>query len=836
MKVPLTWLRELVPCGMPVAQLAERLTIAGLEVAGIRSYGLPSPEGVTFKADDQGPVWLRDKVVVARVIKTEKHPNADKLKLVTVDYGASETKVVVTGAPNINIGDSGQKVILGLSGTHYFDGHATPKTIKELKPSVLRGIPSDAMVMSEFELGITDEHEGIIILDGDAPVGMPLADYFGDVVLEIDVLPNMARCLSMIGVAREVAALSGNRVQLPDVTCPRYYETISGQVSVAIEDSALSARYLAMLIGGVTIGPSPQWLRQRLTYSGMRPINNIVDITNYVMLEWGQPLHAFDYDVLQHRAKGNPPTITVRSARPGEKLVTLDKVERTLSPDMLVIADVAGPIALAGVMGGLETEVTPATRNILLESASFNYVSIRRTMRALNLPSEASARFSRGVHPEIVRPAAQRAAQLMHRIAGGTVCEGEVDCYPAPPQIQRISLPLSEVRRVLGVDIAREEVSRILQALEFQVTNATNENLDVIVPPHRLDVQEGAADLIEEIARIHGYDKLPATMLAEPLPEQKGNPELIIEDSVRDHLAEAGLQEVVTYSLIAPERESPLAGEDAPYVRLQNPISADRAAMRRTLLGGVLDVARSNLDTQSILRLFEIGRVYLPGAEARLPEERLRLAIVLTGRRDVDFWGDSGTDQRRDVDFFDLKGGVESLIASLHLEETSFVRATVPWLHPGQSAALHVGGQAAGYLGMLHPRVAPKLGLGNRVILAAELDLGTMIAAVPSRYRYRIVSRYPAALRDVAIIVAEEMTADRVLHELQAAGGELLRNARLFDVYRGPSIPAGTKSLAFALTYQAHDRTLTDKEVDKAHRSIEERLKRSLKAQIRGKE
>jgi phenylalanyl-tRNA synthetase beta chain len=460
MKVPLKWLSDYVDVNLSVPDLAERLTLAGLEVVGFRFLGVPVAEGVHVKAEDRGPVWLRDKVLTAEVLKVEKHPNADKLKLVTVNYGAAP-HTVVTGAPNINLGDEGQKVIIGLAGTPYFDGHVQPKQIKELKPGNIRGVPSDAMVMSEYELGISEEHEGIIRLEKDAPVGKPLADFMGDVVLEVDVLPNMARCLSLIGVAREVAALTNAKLKRPDTAAPRSPESIDGKVKVSIEDSKLSARYQALLIRGVKMGPSPAWMQWRLTYAGMRPISNIVDITNYVMLEWGQPLHAFDYDVLLKRAGGKPPHIIVRPARADEKLKTLDGQDRELNPDILVIADEAGPIALAGVMGGLETEVTDATTNVLLESANFDFVSIRRTFRQLNLPSEASTRFSKGIHPEMVGPAAERAAQLMAAHAGGSVCAGAVDTYPAPLKPQVIELKLSAVRRLLGVDFPAAEATRI---------------------------------------------------------------------------------------------------------------------------------------------------------------------------------------------------------------------------------------------------------------------------------------------------------------------------------------------------------------------------------------
>jgi phenylalanyl-tRNA synthetase beta chain len=835
MKVPLRWLGDYVDLPTSVANLAERLTLAGLEVAGVRVIGLPVPEGLHIKGVEAGPVWQPDKIMTARVVSVDRHPNADKLKLVTVEYGAAQPKVVVTGAPNIVPGHEGRRVILGLSGTVYFDGHVSPKALKELKPAKIRGVPSDAMLMSEFELGISDEHEGIILLDDDGPIGTPLAEVMGDIVLELDVLPNMARCLSMIGVAREVAALTGKTLRLPSTAVQTGDESIAGQVEVAIEDAKLSARYAAALLKDIKIGSAPGWMQRRLTYAGMRPISNIVDVTNYVMLEWGQPLHAFDYDVLRQRARGKVPHIIVRPARPGEVLTTLDNNRRELTPDILLIADDAGPIALAGVMGGKETEVSDATTNILLESANFNFVSIRRTMRALDLPSEASVRFSKGIHPETAKPAAERAAELMRQTAGGTVCRGLVDTYPAPLPACVIDLKMSEVRRQLGMDFPVSEAVRILRALEFQVEQTGLETLRATAPPHRTDIQAGSADLIEDLVRIHGYDRLPATLIADQLPEQHTNQALVREERVRDLLEDAGLQEVITYALTTPEKEAPLGLPAAEYVRLLNPISNERVVMRHSVLAGVLDVAAANLRHADDVRLFEIGPVYLPRSDAKLPDEPRRLALFLCGRRRPDFWADTAQGPGPGLDFFDLKGVVEALLADLHISGPSYRPAKPAYLHPGQAAELLLAGRPVGTFGLMHPRVAEAFGLGGRQVLAGELDLEAILAAVPARYTYNPVPRFPPALRDIAVIVREDITAERVAAEIRAAGGDLLRGSVLFDVFRGDSIPAGTKSLAYHLTYQA-ERTLTDKEMDKAHRKIEEHLKHVLQAQIRGKD
>jgi phenylalanyl-tRNA synthetase beta chain len=835
MKVPLSWLRDYVDLTLPVPQLVERLTLAGLEVASVRSIGTPLPQGLRARVEEPGPMWAKDKVMVARVLGVDKHPNADKLKLVTVDYGAAETKVVVTGAPNVQLGDSGYKVIVGLMGTEYWDGHVSPKQLGKLKPTKIRGVPSDAMVMSEFELGISEEHEGIIRLGDDAPEpGTPLEDYLGDVVLEIDVLPNMARCLSMIGMAREVAAITGQTLRYPLHAGQALGDPIEGQVQVEIEDPKLSARYAAVLLKDVKIGPSPGWMQRRLTYSGMRPISNVVDVTNYVMFEWGQPLHAFDYDKLRERAGGKTPTIIVRPARTGEKIKTLDGQLRELTPEILVIADRTGPVAIAGVMGGAETEVSASTRNILLESANFDFVSVRRTMKALDLPSEASVRFSKGIHPETVKPAAERAAELMRQHGGATICKGLIDCYPAPLPAQIITLSLAEIRRCLGMDFPAAVAVRILRALEFKVEPTGSDTLRITTPPHRRDIQEGSADLVEELARIYGYDRLPATLLADELPEQRNNTSLILEERVRDIMASAGLQEVITYSLTTAEREAPLGLPASLYVKLLNPISSERVVMRHSVITGVLEVLAANLRHTDDARLFEVGPVFLPQEGAKLPDEPVRLALAMTGKREPEFWGESATCQP--LSFFDLKGVMEALAADLHLPTVSYRKASPAYLHPGKAGELLIDGRPVGTFGELHPRVGAAFGLEGRTVLAGELDLQAILARVPARFTYKPVPRFPAALRDIALVVDEDVTADRVVAEIRAAGGDLLKGVRLFDLYRGESIPAGKKSLAYALTYQADDRTLTEKEVDKAHEKIEGRLTHVLKAQVRGKD
>ncbi|MBC7243505.1 MAG: phenylalanine--tRNA ligase subunit beta, partial [Anaerolineae bacterium] len=628
MRVPLSWLKEYVDIGdITVDELAERLTLAGLEVVGIERIG---------------DWWDRDKIFVGQIVRVDPHPNADRLTLPTVEYGGPEPITVVTGAPNIRVGDAGQKVALALAGAVLIDGYAEDRRKTTLKPTKIRGVRSAGMVCSERELGLSDSHEGILILPDDAPVGMPLADYLGDVVLDLDLTPNLARCFSMIGVAREVAALLGRPLRVEEPTMEATGPSIEGQIDLEIADPDLCARYTAALIKGVKIGPSPWWMQRRLTLAGMRPINNIVDITNYVMLEWGQPLHAFDYHALRPRpGKTHPPAIIVRRARPGEKMTTLDGVERQLTGDMLLICDGAGPVAIAGVMGGLESEVTDQTTDILLESANFDAINNRRTAQALRMSTEASARFGRGIAPSMTVRAARRAAQLMRELAGGEIAQGLADLYPRPQETVVVTFTTAEVERILGVHMSVEEIVDILRRLEFQC-RVEGETIHATVPDHRLDVRI-PADIMEELARVYGYDRIPSTLLADELPPQRRFHQLETEEFIRDVLAGCGLQEVITYSLTSlevegrlyPEGESPRP-ED--FIRLANPLSSEREYLRRSLKASLLSTVASNLRHTPQVGIFEIAAVFEPAPGELLPREPMRLALAMAGPRQPLAW------------------------------------------------------------------------------------------------------------------------------------------------------------------------------------------------------
>ncbi len=827
MRVPISWLKEYVQIALPVAELAERLTLAGLEVADIQTIGLP---GAVLP-------WDPERIVVGQVLEVRRHPDADRLVLATVEYGVGQPKTVVTGAPNLHVGDRGQRVAFALEGARHWDGYSATAQPAVLKGRKVRGIYSDAMILSEKELGLSDDHTGVLLLDETAPVGTPVADYMGDVVLDLEITPNMARCLSVLGVAREVAALTGSRVRYPAGDMLAEGGPIAARIEISIADPSLCARYAATLIAGVRIGPSPEWMRRRLRLAGIRPISNVVDVTNYVMLEWGQPLHAFDYDVLVRRAKGVP-RITVRPARPGEMIATLDGVMRTLGPDRLLITDEAGPIAIAGVMGGAETEVTSATRTVLLEAANFHFVSIRKTTQALKLPSEASARFGRGVPPSAAVPAAVRATQLMRALGGGDIARGVADCYPAPQVPSVVFLTTAEVQRILGIDLACAEIERILRALEFECEPHGESGLRVAAPDHRLDIGTGVtgtADLIEEVARIHGYDRIPVTEMADSLPPQRDAVEVDLEERVRDLLVTGGLQEVITYRLTTPEREAAItAGDGASgpqgYVRVANPISADRVVMRRILMPGLLEVMAHNARLRDRLWFFEIGPVYHPVEGTELPAEPRRLAIGMAGRVAPASWRDPDPSR---TDFFDLKGEVEALLRGLHLHAVGFEPTTHPAFAPGRTARLVIGGLEVGILGQVRPHVQAAFDLPAGPICLAEFDLEALLAPVPPTHRVAPVPRFPPALQDVALVVDEEVPAAELAEAIRTAGRPLLADVGLFDVYRGQQVPPGKKSLAFSLVFQATDRTLTDAEVEAEKRRIVEAVARGQGASLR---
>jgi len=840
MKTPLSWLRDYVEIAVPIEKLAERLTLAGLEVETIEPIGLPGAK----------LPWDPAKIVVGELRAVQPHPNADRLVLAEVEYGGPEPEVVVTGAPSLlkrrGQSDLHLKVAFAQEGAHLYNGHAEGQEIVKLKKTKIRGTPSRAMVCSEKELGLSDEHIDIIYLPDDAPTGIPLAEYMGDVVLEFDIKGPFGHLQSVLGIARETAALLDVPLKRDVLQVLQHHAMkltpTPDFITLEIPDPDLCPRYSAAFIRGVKIGPAPFQMRMRLRLAGMRPINNVVDVTNYVMLELGQPLHAFDYHVLRPKPGEKKPIITVRRARPGEQMTTLDGELRTFDPEMLLITDGGGPVAVAGVMGGLDSEVTETTTDVLLESANFAFLNIRRTSRLLGLTSEASLRFGRRVDPELTAQAAARAAYLMAEVGGGEVLPVIGDLYPGDQPRRVISFNPALTTRILGVEIPTDEVKRILTSLEFQVQsqdhtpdNPQPETMNVTVPSHRLDVT-CPIDLVEEVGRIWGYDRFPTTLMQDELPPQRANLRLEGAEHVRDLLVGCGLDEVITYSLVDIEDERRLSLQESPpdpaqYLRVLNPLSAERSCLRQTLLPSLLRAARENLRFLDRVAIFEVGAIYIPQEGQTLPDEPRRLSIVMTGPREERSWLD-GQD-RTPVAFYDLKGIVEALLAGLGLEGT-FTPGKHPAFHPGRCAQVSIGDTSLGVMGELHPRVRETFDLPPQPVCALEFDLDGLLAAWGMPRTMRAISAHPPVYEDLAIVVDEDVPAVLVHSLIIQTGSPLLRSAVLFDVYRGEQVGAGRKSLAYRLTYQADDRTLTDRAVAKLRNKIVRRLEREVKAALRG--
>ncbi len=838
MQVPLSWLKDYVELTLPVPELAERMTLAGLEVEQIDYIGVAGAD----------LIWERDSFVIARILSVKPHPDADRLVLAEVDYGAAEPETLVTGAPNLfpylgqEIGHLNLKSPMVMEGATIYDGHQEGFVKTTLKGRKIRGIMNRHMLCSEKELGISEEHEGIMLLDTDAAPGTPVQEVMGDMVFHLDLTPNMARCQSIIGVAREVAALTGQALRYPTLEVAMEGSPAADAIRVEIEDAALCPRFTATLIRDIAVGPSPEWIQRRLRLAGMRPINNIVDITNYVMLELGQPLHAFDYDLLKQRAARSGaavPTIIVRPAKPGEGMTTLDDIARTFNEYDILITDTAGPVGIGGVMGGLDTEVNDATRHVLLEAANFNLINIRRTAQAHKLPSEASARFGKGIHPADAIRGARRAAELMRELAGGTVAQGTVDNYPGKPAPVVATVTPQQVERSLGIQLEPDEIVAILTLLQFHC-RLEDDVVCATAPDHRLDIGTGVigtADLIEEIARVYGYDRIPETEMSDQLPPQRTNVRLEQEQRTRDLLVAAGLQEIISYRFTTPAAEARILPsgrrpDDRPYITLANPISQDKVSMRHTLLETLLAAVAANLRHHPHVALFEIGSVYLASEEGALPHEPTRLAIGLAGQRELTGWtgGDAGL-----MDYFDLKGVLEVLLHGWQLDEVSFQPTQHPTFQPGRAARLLLAdGSYLGVAGQVHPLVTQQFETPEGIpVLAAELDLDALLAAIPAGRTIQPVLQYPAVLQDIALVVDETIPAAEVQRLIAQTGGPLLVSVRLFDVYKGKQLPAGKKSLAYALAFQSPDRTLTDKEANKLRDKIVRRLEHEIGAQLR---
>jgi phenylalanyl-tRNA synthetase beta chain len=814
MKVPMKWLREVVDTGLSAKDLAYRMTMAGLEAE---------------KIEQIGSLW--DNVYVGYVNRVERHPNADRLVLADIEAGEHKL-TVVTGAPNIA---QGQKVALALAGARLYDGHSDSPELKTLKPGMIRGVKSEGMACSEKELGLSEEHEGILVLAADAPVGSPLKDYLGDTVIEFEITPNLAHAFSIVGIAREASALTHAELHRPPAVDLATYPLAPDDL-VCVEASDVASRYVGVVIENLTVGPTPDWMVRRLAAAGIRSINNIVDVTNYVMHELGQPLHAFDLDTLEGRR------IVVRQARPGEQLKTLDHVLRTLTDDMLVIADAERPVGLAGVIGGFSSEVSDTTTSIILESANFDMSSVRQTARALRLRTDASARFERGLDPNLASDGAARAVQLILELIPEARVAAVRDVYPIKTEPRSFSMQVDKIERVLGIRYADEQICKALSWLEFQPTiEGIGEDriLTVTIPTYRRDVSI-AEDVVEEVARVLGYESLPSTLPVGQSAPVKRDPMYQLRKSVRQILIAAGASEAITYVTVSAEDLEPFASDEGNTVgflrsvsltdllRIRNPLQSGRNLLRPTLVPSLIESVASNLRHSDSVRLFELARVYLPNGRDELPTEIELATIAIAGRRDR--FGLGSTNEQ--LDYFDLKGIVDELSDRLGLDVT-YAAEQYPGLHPGRSARLTVGDTLIGRLGEVRPEVAKSYGVEDVRLVVAEIDLAVALSLQETERREVTVPRFLPVQQDFAVVVDESVSADAVQRALLDASGSLATGIALFDIFRGPQIGEGKKSLAFRVTFTAPDRALTDSELVKVRGRIEKVLKQRVNGVLR---
>ena len=799
MKIPLSWLKQYVDVDLPAPELAHLLTMAGTEVGEVEVIG----------------GWT--EVFVGHVTDVRPHPNADRLRLCVVSTGAEEMEVVC-GAPNVA---ADQNICFAKVGANVYNTHT--ERYETLEAAKIRGVESQGMICSSVELGLGDDHDGIIVLPDDAPVGASLSDYLGDTILDLELTPNRLDCLSVLGVAYEVGAITGKQVREPEVSYLESGAPIAEQVNISVADPDLCRRYTASLLQGVKIGPSPQWLQDRLIKAGLRPISNVVDVTNFVMLEYNQPLHSFDYDLIKDA------TVIVRRARPGEKLTTLDDVERKLVVENLVIADANDAIGLAGVIGGANSEISNATVNVLLESATFNGANNRETAQSLELRTEATLRFEKGLRAELAPIALRRATALIQEVAGGTVAPGIVDIVSdegiEPPVVPLTS---AKIRRMLGMDVDLKQAQETLTSLGFTWEADGDTGLKVTVPYWRNDVNI-EEDLVEEVVRIIGYESVPTTMLSSPIPFQQPVPIMNLRDRVKDLLATAGIQEVINYPLVTLqqlEQVEQLDTEALP-MKVANPMSSDREYLRTTLRASVLSTLAAN-QSHSIgpFRLFEAGRVFWP-REGDLPDERETVAGVLAGLRHEPSW----LEDESHLDFYDAKGVVELVFDRLGVDVV-YEPAEDPTFHPGRCAVIKAADSIVGVVGEIHPVVMERLGLESPQVAAFELHLEPILAALPESQRnFEALPRYPSATRDLALVMPADVSAGRVTQVITRHRG--VHHAELFDIYAGENIAEGSKSLAFHVYFQARDRTLTNEEVNKSLDGLLKTLDRELKVTLR---
>lgn len=811
MQVSIKWLKDYIDFTETPEQLADKLTMAGIPVENVVDPG----EGL-------------EKVVTGRIEKLEPHQNSDHLQICTMNVGLAENIIIVTGAQNVA---EGQVVPVAMVGAHLPNG-------MKISKGKLRGVASNGMLCSAQELKLDleklpeEQKTGIFILPSDTPVGIPAKDVLGlnDVVLEFELTANRADCFSVFGLVREIAAITGNKPHFPEIKVNEDDNTKLNDIfSVEIADPDLCSRFSTRMLKNVKIGPSPEWMQQRLEGAGIRSINNVVDVTNFVMIELGHPMHAYDYDKITGKK------LIARRAIEGEELHTLDDTSRKAKGEMLVIADSEKAAGLAGIMGGFETEITDTTTTVVLESADFYGPCIRRTARACGLSSEASGRFERGVDSETTIKALDRAAQLLQEMGACTVCEGIVDVYPNPKQANYVTFTPEQINNHLGTNIAKDVMLNIITSVGFDVTKDENDEITVKVPSWRNDVT-CMADISEEIARLHGFDKIKSTLPNGVSMQGTQSAKQTFIDKVKASLSSQGLYETISFALTNEETFNKLnIPQDSPLrkaVPIMNPLSDEYPLVRTTLLSSIFDnLARNLARKNDDVALFEVGSVFFPKAlpVTELPDEVVKIAGAITGRRNAQGWN-----QANDmVDFYDAKGIIEELLANLRVTRYTVEAGTHYAMHPGKTALFKKGRDVIATVGEVHPAVLSAYGITKPVYIF-ELDATTIMKYMAKDLKYKALPKYPATSRDLAMLVDVDVNAADIEKAMTKAAGQNLTQITLFDVYTGKQVEEGKKSLAFSLTFQSNDKTLTDAEIDPAIEKIVAKLQKDFNANLRG--
>lgn len=811
MQVSIKWLKDYIDFTETPEQLADKLTMAGIPVENVVDPG----EGL-------------EKVVTGRIEKLEPHQNSDHLQICTMNVGLAENIIIVTGAQNVA---EGQVVPVAMVGAHLPNG-------MKISKGKLRGVASSGMLCSAQELKLDleklpeEQKTGIFILPSDTPVGIPAKDVLGlnDVVLEFELTANRADCFSVFGLVREIAAITGNKPHFPEIKVNEDDNTKLNDIfSVEIADPDLCSRFSTRMLKNVKIGPSPEWMQQRLEGAGIRSINNVVDVTNFVMIELGHPMHAYDYDKITGKK------LIARRAIEGEELHTLDDTSRKAKGEMLVIADSEKAAGLAGIMGGFETEITDTTTTVVLESADFYGPCIRRTARACGLSSEASGRFERGVDSETTIKALDRAAQLLQEMGACTVCEGIVDVYPNPKQANYVTFTPEQINNHLGTNIAKDVMLNIITSVGFDVTKDENDEITVKVPSWRNDVT-CMADISEEIARLHGFDKIKSTLPNGVSMQGTQSAKQTFIDKVKASLSSQELYETISFALTNEETFNKLnIPQDSPLrkaVPIMNPLSDEYPLVRTTLLSSIFDnLARNLARKNDDVALFEVGSVFFPKAlpVTELPDEVVKIAGAITGRRNAQGWN-----QTNDmVDFYDAKGIIEELLANLRVTRYTVEAGTHYAMHPGKTALFKKGRDVIATVGEVHPAVLSAYGITKPVYIF-ELDATIVMKYMAKDLKYKALPKYPATSRDLAMLVDVDVNAADIEKAMTKAAGQNLTQITLFDVYTGKQVEEGKKSLAFSLTFQSNDKTLTDAEIDPAIEKIVAKLQKDFNANLRG--